>query len=69
MSKYIGAYKVPDGYLGDWQTVYVVLLDKKIVHVHPHGCYLSPYLSSEMSSVEEARWMIENHPMGRRYYK
>ncbi len=68
-TEFIGSYSVPDGYFGDRAIVYVVLDNYILVHVTPDGSHKSAFLPMNMSHAENARWMIENHPNGKKYYK
>jgi hypothetical protein len=65
---YLGAYKVPKGVYGGYMVANVVLQQGYLVHVFPFGSHKSPFLPMQFENSREAKWHIENHPNGKRYY-
>ena len=59
---YFAKGQVPDGYFGDWATVdfyYDPLSGKTLVN-HKAGHYT--YQTPPADSVQEAKWLLNNHP-------
>lgn len=58
---------VPDGYFGDRVTCQLAMLDGMVVEVYPFGFCRSSL--PDVVDVHEAKWLLENHPEGKRRYK
>jgi len=68
-AEYLGGYSVPDGYAGNRIIAHVVLQDDKILHVYPFGVCRSPFLQMRVHSAREARWLVNNDPLAKKYYR
>jgi len=68
-AEYIGGYSVPDGYAGNRIIAHVVVQDEQIMHVYPFGVCHSPVLQMQVYSKREARWLVNHHPLAKKYYR
>lgn len=58
---------VPDGYFGDRTTCQLAMVDGMVVEVYPFGFCRSSL--PDVVDVREAKWWLENHPVGKHRYK
>ena len=68
-TQYIGAFSVPDGYFGNRAIVHLVLDGHKLLHVTSYGYHGFPFLQADIQDINEALWLINNHPIGQKYYQ
>ena len=67
ISQYIGVYSKPDGYFGDKITAHLCLVDNHLIEVYHFGFVKSAYLPMRIEDINEANWLIDNHPNGKFY--
>jgi len=69
MTAYLGGYSVPNGYNGNRIIAHVVVQDGQIMHVYSFGVCRSPVLQMRVHSKREARWLVNNDPLAKGYYR
>lgn len=69
----IGNATVPDGYNGHTARIILAIIEKGdrpciLVCLTEAGSYYRAPVVSEFSTIAEAQWHIENHPVMRSYF-
>ncbi len=67
-SELIGRYRHLDGYTGNTRVAMLVFSCGYLFCAYPFGYIRSPHLPMEMADAREAKWLVANHPNGRKYY-
>ena len=62
-----GSGSIPDGYFGDRVEVDFFMVKNRICILHESGYFASHF--PDCLDIEEAKWIIKNHPSGRKYVK
>ena len=69
-TEYLGAYSVPDGHFGNRSVAHVCFNPEngQVIHVYSNGFHHQSVIPQAIDAAE-AKWLIENHPNGKRHYR